>query len=293
MRSTKFWEDYELLDCSDGERLERWGDIILIRPDPQVIWKTPKKHPAWENAHARYVRPTSAGGQKGNDKQREIYKSYPDEWNITYKDLKFKIKPIGFKHTGLFPEQAVNWDLITDVIKGAEREVNVLNLFAYTGGATIAALKAGASVVHVDASKGIISHAKENAKLSGVIEKPVRWIVDDCEKFVNREIKRGNKYDIVIMDPPSFGRGPGGEIWQLENKIHDFIELIAEVLSDEPLTVFINSYTTGVSPSVMKYILGTVLIPKFGGNVFCDEIGLEVTQTGLHLPCGATAIWSK
>lgn len=296
MRSTEFWTDYELLDSSDGERLERWGDVILIRPDPQVIWKTERRHPAWKNANARYHRSAKGGGQW------EIYKPYSDEWTISYRDLKFKIKPMGFKHTGLFPEQAVNWDFTREVIRNAQKnglgcgengEVKVLNLFAYTGGATVAALSENASVVHVDASKGMVQYAKENAALSGVADRHVRWIVDDCEKFVQREIRRGNKYDIIIMDPPSYGRGPGGEVWQLENKVYDLVDLVSNVLSDNPLMVLINSYTTGLSPSVMNYILGTVVSPKFGGTVSCDEIGLITTQTGLCLPCGASAIWSR
>lgn len=296
MRKTEFWKDYELLDCSSGERLERWGDITLIRPDPQVIWKTERKHPAWKKADARYVRSSKGGGQW------ETYRSYPEEWSVSYRDLKFKIKPMGFKHTGLFPEQAVNWDFTRSVIKDAQEkglgcgehgEVKVLNLFAYTGGATIAALAENAAVVHVDASKGMVQYAKENAALSGVADRSVRWIVDDCEKFVAREIRRGNKYDIIIMDPPSYGRGPGGEVWQLEDKIYDFVELAAQVLSDNPLMMLINSYTTGLSPSVMEYILGSVVKPRFGGSVSCDEIGLKTTQTGLCLPCGASAIWSR
>ena len=318
MRATKDWQDYELIDSSFGERLERWGNITLIRPDPQVIWKTPKKNPAWKKADARYSRSNKGGGHW------DVYKNFPEEWSISYKDLKFKIKPMGFKHTGLFPEQAVNWDWFSDLIKNANRpikvlnlfpeqavnwdylrevirkaqaegreEIKVLNLFAYTGGATIAALSENASVVHVDASKGMVAYAKENAVLSGFADRHVRWIVDDCVKFVQREIRRGNKYDIIIMDPPSYGRGTGGEIWKLEDSVYEFVELASQVLSDEPLMVLINSYTTGLSPSVMKYILGTIVTPRFGGEVSCDEIGLMTTETGLHLPCGASAIWHR
>ncbi len=288
MRNTNDWKDYELIDCSDGERLERWGDIILIRPDPQVIWKTPKQHPLWRKADARYHRSNKGGGQW------EVYRNFPEEWSISYKDLTFKIKPMGFKHTGLFPEQAVNWDYLRDVIKSSGRDdVKVLNLFAYTGGATVAALKAGASVCHVDASKGMVAYAKDNARLSGVEDRPVRWLVDDCLKFVQREIRRGNKYDLIIMDPPSYGRGPGGEVWKLEEKIYEFVSTCEQVLSDDPLMVLINSYTTGLSPSVMQYILGSVIVPGHGGSVTCDEIGLPTTQTGMCLPCGASAIWKK
>ena len=288
MRYTKSWEDYELLDSSDGERLERWGDIVLIRPDPQVIWKTPKTHPMWKKADARYHRSSKGGGKW------EVYRRFPDEWTIGYRDLTYKIKPMGFKHTGLFPEQAVNWDYLRETIRKSGREdVKVLNLFAYTGGATIAALAENASVCHVDASKGMVNYARENAVLSGVADRRVRWLVDDCLKFVQREIRRSNHYDIIIMDPPAYGRGPGGEVWKLEDKIYELVSTCAKVLSDDPLMFLINSYTTGLSPSVMKYILGTVVSPRFGGTVDCDEIGLPTTQTGLCLPCGASAIWHK
>ncbi len=287
MRVADSWKDYELIDCSCGERLERWGNITLIRPDPQVIWKTEKKNPLWRKADAVYHRSQSGGGQW------EIRNKIPDFWTIDYRDLTFNIKTMGFKHTGLFPEQATNWDLTADIIKNAGREVKVLNLFAYTGGATISALKAGACVCHVDASKGMTLWAKENAVSSGVADKPVRWIVDDCIKFVQREIRRGNKYDIIIMDPPSYGRGPGGEVWKLENEVYGFVELCSQVLSDDPLMVLINSYTTGLSPSVMEYILGAVVKKRFGGKVTGSEIGLRTTENGLVLPCGASAIWSK
>ena len=287
MRYTSDWKDYELLDCSSGERLERWGNVTLIRPDPQVIWKTPKKHPAWRRADAVYHRSSSGGGNW------EIKNKIPSFWSIGYGDLNFNVKTMGFKHTGIFPEQAVNWDYTAKLIKNAGRPVKVLNLFAYTGGATVACLKAGAEVVHVDASKGMVQWAKENAVASGVADRKVRWIVDDCVKFVQREIRRGNKYDIIIMDPPSYGRGPGGEIWKLENKVYSFVELCSQVLSDNPIMVLINSYTTGLSPAVMQYILGALIKPKFGGVAESDEIGLPVTQTGMVLPCGASAIWHK
>lgn len=287
MRFSKDWKDYELLDCSCGERLERWGKVTLIRPDPQVVWQTPKTHPLWKKADAVYHRSNTGGGQW------EVHSRIPDRWEISYRDLTFNVKTMGFKHTGVFPEQAVNWDYVSDLIKQQNRPVKVLNLFAYTGAATVSALKAGAEVVHVDASKGMVQWAKENAISSGMIDRPVRWIVDDCIKFVQREIRRGNRYDILIMDPPSYGRGPGGEVWKLENEVYHFVELCREVLSDNPLAVLINSYTAGLSPAVMQYILGALVVPKFGGTVKSEEIGLPVTQTGLLLPCGATAIWKR
>ncbi|MCH5191400.1 MAG: class I SAM-dependent methyltransferase [Oscillospiraceae bacterium] len=287
MRVADKWRDYELIDCSCGERLERWGNVVLIRPDPQVIWKTEKKNPLWHSADAVYHRSQSGGGSW------EIRKKIPDFWTVGYRDLTFNIKTMGFKHTGLFPEQAVNWDYVADVIKSAGRQVKVLNLFAYTGGATVSALKAGASVVHVDASKGMTLWAKENAVSSGVSDLPVRWIVDDCIKFVQREIRRGNRYDIIIMDPPSYGRGPGGEVWKLENEIYSFTELCSQLLSDDPLMMLINSYTTGLSPSVMEYILGSVVKKRFSGTVHGSEIGLKTTENGLVLPCGASAFWTK
>lgn len=287
MRFSQDWKDYELLDCSCGERLERWGKVTLIRPDPQVVWQTPKTHPLWKKADAVYHRSNTGGGQW------EVRNRIPDRWEISYRDLTFNVKTMGFKHTGVFPEQAVNWDYVSDLIKQQNRPVKVLNLFAYTGAATVSALKAGAEVVHVDASKGMVQWAKENAISSGVIDRPVRWIVDDCIKFVQREIRRGNRYDILIMDPPSYGRGPGGEVWKLENEVYRFVELCRDVLSDNPLAVLINSYTAGLSPAVMQYILGALVVPKFGGTVESEEIGLPVTQTGLLLPCGATAIWKR
>lgn len=285
MRNTEKWQDYELLDASDGERLERWGDIILIRPDPQALFNTKRRHPLWKNAHARYIRSKTGGGHW------ETFKNVPDVWSINYDDLTFNLKPMGFKHTGLFPEQAVNWDLMRDIIDNSDRQLNILNLFAYTGGATVACLKSGAAVTHVDASKGMVSWAKDNAVSSGVADKNVRWLVDDCVKFVEREIRRGRKYDGIVMDPPSYGRGPGGEVWKLENMIFPLVEKCVQILSDDPAFFIINSYTAGVSPSVMEYILGVTVSPKFGGSLSCDEIGLPVTATGMTLPCGGTAVW--
>ncbi len=286
MRVAQDWKDYELIDCSDGEKLERWGNEVLVRPDPQVIWKSEKVNALWHKPAARYFRSKSGGGQW------QVYRHMPSVWQIEYKDLKFNVKTMGFKHTGLFPEQAVNWDLTRKMIsESGKEEVKVLNLFAYTGGATVACLKEGASVVHVDASKGMVQWAKENAVSSGVADRSVRWIVDDCIKFVQREIRRGNKYDIVILDPPSYGRGPKGEIWHLEDSLYDFIKLVSQVLSDNPVAVLLNSYTTGLSASVMKYILDDILVKEKGGSVSADEIGLTVTASGGVLPCGATAIW--
>ena len=288
MRTADYWKEYELIDCSGGERLERWGDIILVRPDPQVIWNTPKENPLWHNPHAIYNRSSSGGGSW------QVKKKMPDVWQIGFENLKFNIKPMGFKHTGLFPEQAVNWKMTAEIIKNAGRPVKALNLFAYTGGATLAALNAGASVTHVDASKGMTLWAKENAAASGLSDRPVRWLVDDCIKFVQREIRRGNTYDIIIMDPPSYGRGPGGEVWKLENEIYDFVSLCSQLLSESPLMVLINSYTTGLSPSVMEYILCETVGRKYTGKTESDEIGLPVSsKPGRVLPCGASAIWKK
>ncbi len=288
MKISNSWKDYELIDCSDGERLERWKDIILIRPDPQVIWKTPKEDRNWYNPHAIYNRSNTGGGSW------QVCKKMPEIWQVGFKDLQFNIKTMGFKHTGLFPEQAVNWEMTADIIKKANRPVKVLNLFAYTGGATVAALNAGASVTHVDASKGMTLWAKENATASHVADKSVRWLVDDCMKFVQREIRRGNTYDIIIMDPPSYGRGPGGEVWKLENEVYGFVEECAKLLTSDSLMMLINSYTTGLSPSVMEYILGETVQKKFGGTTESDEIGLPVSsKPGRVLPCGASAIWKK
>lgn len=288
MRISDNWRDYELLDCSEGERLERWGDIILIRPDPQAIWQTEKKNMLWYDAHARYIRSNSGGGAW------QYYKKIPEVWQINYLDMTFNLKPMGFKHTGVFTEQACNWELVRDIIKKSGRnDVKVLNLFAYTGAATVSALKAGASCVHVDASKGMVQWAKENAASSAVADRPVRWIVDDCMKFVAREIRRGNKYDIIIMDPPSYGRGPGGEVWKLENEIYGFVKECSNLLYEDSLAVLINSYTAGLSPAVMGYIINSVITPRFGGSTSCDEIGLRVSENGLALPCGSTAVWLK
>ncbi|MBE6687944.1 MAG: SAM-dependent methyltransferase [Ruminococcaceae bacterium] len=281
MYTTNNWADYELLDTSDGERLERWGKYILIRPDPQVIWSGVKRHKLWDKADGHYVRSQNGGGHW------EINR-FPEKWQIDYKNLTFNIKPMGFKHTGVFPEQAANWDWFGEMIRNSGRKISVLNLFAYTGGATIAAAANGASVCHVDASKGIVAMAKENAASSGLESAPIRYIVDDCIKFCEREIRRGNKYDAIIMDPPSYGRGPGGEMWKLESNIGDFIRLCSNLLSDNPLFFLLNSYTTGLSASTMGYLLRLHLK---GGKVECDEIGLPVTQTGGFLPCGAAARW--
>lgn len=287
MRVSNNWVDYELIDASQGERLERWKDIILIRPDPQVIWNTEKKNPLWKNAHARYIRSSSGGGQW------KIYKKIPDSWQIKYNDLVFNVKPMGFKHTGVFPEQATNWDYVSDIIKSSDRQLNILNLFGYTGCATVSSLKAGAKVCHVDASKGIVNWAKENALSSDVSELPVRWLVDDCVKFVEREIRRQNIYDGIIMDPPSYGRGPSGEIWKLEEKLYDFLLICKNVLNENSKFIVLNSYTTGLSPSVMEYMLNEIFVKSFGGNTFSDEIGLNVTDSSFVLPCGSTAIWIK
>ena len=278
------WKDYELLDTSDGERLERWGDLILIRPDPQIIWKNVARHPAWKRADGVYRRSKSGGGGW-------VKNDLPQAWNITYGDLKFVLRPMGFKHTGLFPEQAANWDWFGGLIREANRPIKVLNLFAYTGGATIAAAKAGAAVVHVDAAKGIVAQAKENAALSGLSDAPIRYIVDDCKKFVEREIRRGNRYDGIIMDPPSYGRGPGGEVWKLEESIDELITLASQLLSDEPLFFLVNSYTTGLSPLTMSYLLELKVRARYGGVIESGELGLKVTQTGAFLPCGASSRW--
>ena len=293
MWTTNNFKEYELLDTSDGEKLERWKDIILIRPDPQVIWKSARRHPDWKNYNARYIRSSKGGGNweirnLSNDKAE-------NGWVETRNGLSFLVKPTGFKHTGVFPEQAVNWDFIRDkissAVKNGGREVSVLNLFAYTGGATVACAAAGASVCHVDAAKGMVAWAKDNARLSGLADAPIRWIVDDCAKFVEREIRRGRQYDAIIMDPPSYGRGPSGEVWKLEENLYPFVKLCAGVLSEKPLFVLINSYTTGLAPSVLGYLLHELVAVKFGGKCSWDELGLPVTETGLALPCGATGRW--
>ena len=280
------WKDYEVIDTSNGEKLERWGKYILLRPDPQVLWDTPKKNPAWKRLNAHYHRSKKGGGEW------EFF-DLPEQWSIHYKDLTFHLKPFSFKHTGLFPEQAANWDWFSDLIKNAGRPIKVLNLFAYTGGATCAAAKAGAAVTHVDASKGMVTWAKENAQASDLADAPIRWIVDDCVKFVEREIRRGNHYDAIIMDPPSYGRGPKGEIWKIEEKIHPFIALCEQLLSDDPLFFLVNSYTTGLAPAVLTYLISTEVVSKHGGHVVSDEIGLPVSDNGLVLPCGAAGRWQK
>lgn len=274
------WKDYEVIDCSKGEKLERWGDYILVRPDPQVIWDTPRKEKGWHKMNAHYHRSKKGGGEW------EFF-DLPQQWSIHYRSLTFQLKPFSFKHTGLFPEQAANWDWFSELIKKAGRPVKVLNLFAYTGGATIAAAAAGASVTHVDASKGMVTWAKENAASSGLADALIRWIVDDCVKFVEREIRRGNHYDAIIMDPPSYGRGPKGEIWKIEESIHPLVKLCAQLLVDRPLFFLINSYTTGLQPAVLSYLIGTEL-KRFPGKVTADEIGLPVSSNGLTLPCGAS-----
>ena len=279
------WKDYEVIDCSGGEKLERWGKYILVRPDPQVIWDTVKEDRLWKNCNAHYHRSKKGGGEW------EIF-DLPEHWQIHYRDLTFNLKPFSFKHTGLFPEQAANWDWFSEKIKTAKRPVKVLNLFAYTGGATLAAAAAGASVTHVDASKGMVQWAKENADASGLSQRPVRWLVDDCAKFVEREIRRGNHYDAVIMDPPSYGRGPKGEIWKIEDCIYQLIGRCALLLSDEPLFFLVNSYTTGLQPGVLAYMLSSVL-SKYGGKTAAQEIALPVRDSGLYLPCGASGRWEK
>lgn len=278
------WKDYEVIDTSTGEKLERWGKYLLVRPDPQVIWNTPKNHSGWKKKNGHYHRSAKGGGEW------EFF-DLPQEWSIQYKELTFHLKPFSFKHTGLFPEQAVNWDWFSELIKEAGRPIKVLNLFAYTGGATLSAAKAGASVTHVDASKGMVNWAKENAAASGLADAPIRWLVDDCVKFVEREIRRGNHYDAIIMDPPSYGRGPKGEIWKIEESIFPFVQLTTQLLSDRPLFMLINSYTTGLQPAVLTYMLETAVVSKFGGHVESSEIGLPVSSNGLTLPCGASGRW--
>lgn len=282
------WKDYEVIDCSRGEKLERWGKYLLVRPDPQVIWDTPKQEKGWKRMNGHYHRSSKGGGEW------EFF-DLPQEWTIHYplpinKELTFHLKPFSFKHTGLFPEQAANWNwfstLIADAVKSG-RPVKVLNLFAYTGGATIAAAAAGASVTHVDASKGMVTWAKENAVSSGLKDAPIRWLVDDCVKFVEREIRRGNHYDAIIMDPPSYGRGPKGEIWKIEESVYPLVQLCSQILTDNPLFFLINSYTTGLQPAVLSYMMHTVL-GKYNGTITAEEIGLPVSSNGLVLPCGAS-----
>ena len=294
LRIAAGWKDYELLDASSGNRLERWGDIILVRPDPQVVWNSPQQHPAWKSCHAQYIRSSSGGGAW--ERRRPV----PDSWTIQYRldggcNLSFALKPMGFKHTGLFPEQAVNWNMLSALISlnTASRPVSVLNLFGYTGAATLACAAAGASVTHVDAAKGMVAWGRDNAALSKLEDKPVRWLIDDCVKFVQREQRRGSKYDIIIMDPPSYGRGPRGETWKIEEQIYPLIQECANVLSDSPLCFLVNSYTTGLSPSTMGYMLDLIVSARFGGSVHADEIGLPVSGTERVLPCGSSAVWTK
>lgn len=280
------WKEYQVLDCSQGEKLERWGNYILVRPDPQVIWSTPKTLKEWRQKNGHYHRSSKGGGEW------EFF-NLPEQWSIHYDSLTFHLKPFSFKHTGLFPEQATNWDWFSKLIREAGRPVKVLNLFAYTGGATLAAAAAGANVTHVDASKGMVNWAKENAVASGLSDAPIRWLVDDCVKFVEREIRRGNTYDGIIMDPPSYGRGPKGEIWKIEDSIYPFVQLCAKLLSKEPLFFLINSYTTGLAPSVLTYMIKTEVEKNFGGSTEAAEIGLPVTSNGLVLPCGASGRWHR
>jgi 23S rRNA (cytosine1962-C5)-methyltransferase len=280
------WKDYELIDCGGGEKLERWGHEILVRPDPQAIWNTPRTNRGWKRNDGKYLRAKTGGGHWQKD-------SLPAKWQIHYGDLTFQVGPMNFKHTGLFPEQAANWDWAQQKIRSAGREISVLNLFAYTGGATVACAAAGAKVCHVDAAKGMVSWAKENARLSGLEQAPIRWIIDDCSKFVEREIRRGHHYDAIIMDPPSYGRGTNGEVWKLEENLYPFLELVVQVLSDQPLFLLINSYTTGLAPSVLTYLMETLVSKKYGGHTEAQELGLPVTESGLVLPCGASGRWSR
>lgn len=286
MRTAEGWDDkdFQILDAAGGEKLERWGNYTLIRPDPQVIWDTEKRDPGWKRADGRYLRSAEGGGHWEGAR-------LPESWSIRYRDLTFRLKPMGFKHTGIFPEQAVNWDWMREKIRAAGRPVQVLNLFAYTGAATAACAAEGASVTHVDAAKGMVAWAKENAAVSGLADRPVRYLVDDCAKFIAREIRRGRRYDAIIMDPPSYGRGPGGEVWKIEEQIYPLLTLCLGVLSDRPLFFLLNSYTTGLAPSAMGYLLGVTVGSRFGGRVTADEIGLPVLSSGMTLPCGATAIW--
>lgn len=287
MRTVTGFDDYELIDADSGERLERWGNIILIRPDPQIIWSGDRKNPLWKNAHAVYHRSGSGGGYW------ETLKKVPDVWSVGYGGLTFRLKPMGFKHTGLFPEQAVNWSLAEKLIENEKRPLSVLNLFAYTGAATLACLKAGAKVTHVDASKGMVQWAKENAAASGLEKAPVRWLVDDCLKFVKREIRRGNKYDAIIMDPPSYGRGPNGEVWKLEQQLTELLSETGRLLSDNAVFFFLNSYTGGLSPTVLNYMVSRYVSGDRGGKVYTDEIGLYITDKKISLPAGNTTIWTK
>ena len=286
MWTANHWKDYEVIDTSGGEKLERWGKYILLRPDPQVIWDTPKEAKEWKALNGHYHRSSKGGGEWE-------FHNLPEEWSIQYKNLTFRLKPFSFKHTGLFPEQAVNWDWITEIIQKASRPVKVLNLFAYTGGATLAAAKAGASVTHVDASKGMVAWAKENASISGLSDAPIRYLVDDCTKFVEREIRRGNTYDGIIMDPPSYGRGPKGEIWKIEDNIYPLLTQTAKLLDKNALFFLINSYTTGLQPAVLTCLARQALPPSLGGRVEAQEIGLPISSADLVLPCGASCRWTR
>mgnify|MGYP000056677389 FL=1 len=287
MRTVTGFDDYELIDADSGERLERWKNIVLIRPDPQIIWSGERKDSRWKTANAVYHRSQSGGGRW------EVLKPVPDVWSVNYEGLTFRLKPMGFKHTGLFPEQAVNWSLARELIEKENRQLSVLNLFAYTGAATLACLKAGAKVTHVDASKGMVQWAKENAAASGLADAPVRWLVDDCLKFVKREIRRGNKYDAVIMDPPSYGRGPDGEVWKLEQQLAELLGETGKLLSDNAVFFFLNSYTGGLSPTILNYMVQRYVVKNRGGKVSTDEIGLLVTDKGISLPAGNTTIWTR
>lgn len=279
------WTDYELIDASDGQKLEKWGDFYLVRPDPQAIWSHKTEKNLWKTAHAKYHRSKSGGGSW------EYREKLPESWQIKYSDLVFNVKPMGFKHTGIFPEQAANWDFIINTIQAAQRPIKVLNLFAYTGGATVAAAYAGASVVHVDAAKGMVNWAKENAASSGLADAPIRYIVDDCVKFVERETRRGNKYDVILMDPPTYGRGPKGELWRFEDELFPLVTKCLDILSDNPLLFIVNSYTTGISHTVVSNVLSYLIQSKFGGKISSDELGLRMTSNSLPLPCGYTTRW--
>ncbi|MCM3171549.1 MULTISPECIES: class I SAM-dependent methyltransferase [unclassified Paenibacillus] len=281
------WKDYEVIDTGGGEKLERWGDVILRRPDPQIIWPLKQETNEWRQVHGHYHRSSSGGGSW------DMKQPIPERWTIGYENLKFHIKPTSFKHTGLFPEQAANWSWMMDKIKNAGRPISVLNLFAYTGGATVAAAYAGASVVHVDAAKGMVQWAKENVQLSGLADRPVRFITDDVFKFVQREERRGNRYDAIIMDPPSYGRGPNGETWKLEQNLYPFLKSCMNILSDNPLFLLINSYTTGISPTVLRNMLTMTMSAQYGGNITAGEIGLPITRSGLDLPCGILGRWES
>lgn len=285
MRVADGWRDFRVLATGDGYKLEQWKNVTLLRPDPQVIWPSSADLDGWAGLNAKYVRSETGGGKW------KILRKMPEEWTVSYRDLTFLVRPMGFKHTGLFPEQAVNWDRMRALIEGAGREISVLNLFAYTGGATVACAAAGACVCHVDAAKNMVERAGENMRLSGLSDRPVRYIVDDCKKFVQREIRRGRRYDAVIMDPPSYGRGPNGEMWKLENELFPLVKLCTEVLSDRPLFFLINSYTTGLQPQVLKNLL-TLALGSLGGSAEAYEVGLP-TEEGIVLPCGCSGLWTK